>query len=69
MNPVVHVLTLMLAAGAAPSETIDLGRYSTAVECDLQARSVRVRQSGARLICIKRAVDRDRADGMFAGQP
>lgn len=69
MNLVVHVLTLVLAAGAAPHETIDLGRYSTAVECDLQARSVRVRQSGARLICIRRDADRDRADSIFAGQP
>lgn len=56
MNPVVHVLTLVLAAGAVPSETIDLGRYSTAVECEMQARSVRVRQSGARLTCVRQSM-------------
>ena len=54
MNPVVHVLTLVLSAAASP---VDLGRYDTAVECDLQARSVRVYRAGARLRCVRQVVE------------
>jgi hypothetical protein len=53
MNPVVHVLTLMLATGAAQAEPIDLGRYTTAAECEMLARSVKVHQAGARITCIR----------------
>lgn len=56
MNPVVHVLTLVFAMSGAPVEppvSIDLGRYDTAVECEMQARSVKVRHRGARLKCVR----------------
>lgn len=50
MNTFVYVLALFTADVALP---VDLGRYDTAVECDLQARSVKVHHRGARLKCIK----------------
>ena len=54
MNGIVYVLAVFLSA-ASPSSAgdFDLGRYDTAVECDLQARSVKVRHAGARLRCLK----------------
>lgn len=50
MNGFVYVLALFTADVALP---VDLGRYDTAVECDLQARSVKVHHRGARLKCLK----------------
>ncbi len=46
----VYVLALFTADTVLP---IDLGRYDTATECDLQARSVKVHHRGARLRCLK----------------
>ena len=46
----VYVLALFASDVALP---VDLGRYDTAVECDLQARSVKVHHRGARLRCLK----------------
>lgn len=53
MNPTVYVLAVFLAGSPSPSGDFDLGRYDTAVECDLQARSVKVHHRGARLKCLK----------------
>lgn len=50
MSTFVYVLALFTADAVLP---VDLGRYDTAVECDLQARSVKVHHRGARLKCLK----------------
>lgn len=53
MNPAVYVLAVFLAGSPSPSGDFDLGRYDTATECDLQARSVKIHHRGARLRCLK----------------
>ncbi len=50
MSGFVYVLALFTADVVLP---IDLGRYDTAVECDLLARTVKVHHRGARLKCLK----------------
>lgn len=51
--PIVYVLAVFLAGSPSPAGDFDLGRYTTATECELQARSVKVHQRGARLRCLK----------------
>lgn len=61
MNPAVYVLALFLAGSPSPAGDFDLGRYDTATECELQARSVRIRERGARLKCLKAPMTPDEA--------
>lgn len=70
MNGAVYVLAVFLsAASPSPTGDFDLGRYDTAVECDLQARSVRVRQAGARLRCVRQVVEPAPASSWAAVTP
>jgi len=50
VNTLVYVLALFTADAALP---VDLGRYDTATECNLQARVVKVHHRGARLRCVR----------------
>jgi len=62
----VYVLALFTTDVALP---VDLGRYDTAVECDLQARSVKVRHAGARLRCVRQVVEPAPASSWAAVTP
>jgi len=67
LNGFVYVLALFTADVALP---VDLGRYDTAVECDLQARSVKVHHRGARLKCLKATMtpEERQARALLTGQ-
>lgn len=54
MNSLVYALTLFVTS-PAPVEPVELGRYHSAVECDIAVRTVKIQHRGARLRCLPQA--------------
>ena len=78
MNELVFALTVFLANpplqavnGEEPRSHFEIGRYDTRTECDIEARTVKVREKGARLRCVPRPLSPDEKLGIWiaAGRP
>ena len=51
MNSLVYALTLFVVS-PQPAAPVEIGRYDSAVECDIAVRTVKLQHRGARLRCV-----------------